>query len=54
MAHTIYQNFVLENKIEDILKTKIDLQNYMTVDESLTQAPGMKKVINTYTATGEV
>lgn len=54
MAHTIYQNFVLENKIEDILKTKIDLQNYMTVDESLTQAPGMKKVINTYTATGDV
>lgn len=54
MAHTIYENFVLENKIEDILTTAVDLQGYMTVDTSLTTEPGMKKIIHTYTATGNV
>lgn len=54
MAHTVYENFVLENKIEDILTTAVDLQGYMTVDTSLTTEPGMKKIIHTYTATGNV
>ena len=54
MAHKVYENFVLENKIEDILITAVDLQGYMTVDTTLTSEPGMKKVINTYTATGNV
>lgn len=52
--HTVYENFVLENKIEDILTTNVDLQSYMTVDTSLTQAPGMKKTIHTYVASGNV
>lgn len=54
MAHTIYENIILSNKINDILKTKIDLNAYMTIDTSMTEEAGMKKVINTYTATGEV
>ena len=54
MAHTIYQNFVLENKIEDLLTTGIDMNAYMTADYSLTENAGMKKVINTYTASGNV
>ena len=54
MAHTIYENFVLENKIEDMLKTAVDMNSYMTADYSLTQSAGMKKIINVYTATGEV
>lgn len=54
MAHTVYENFVLENKIEDILTTAVDLSAYMTVDESLTQEPGMKKTIHTYTPSGDV
>lgn len=54
MAHKAYENFVLENKIEDLLITAVDLQGYMTVDTSLTENAGMKKVINTYTATGNV
>ena len=54
MAHTIYENVVLSNKINDILTTQIDLNNYMTIDTSLTEQAGMKKVINTYTATGDV
>ena len=54
MAHTIYENFVLENKINDILTTQVDLSNYMTIDESLAENAGMKKVINRYTASGNV
>lgn len=54
MAHTVYENVVLSNKINDILTTQIDLNNYMTIDTSMTESAGMKKVINTYTATGAV
>ena len=54
MAHTIYENFILENKIEDMLTTKVDMNNYLTVDYSLAEQPGMKKVIHVYTATGDV
>lgn len=54
MAHTIYENFVLENKIEDMLNTAVDMNAYITADYSLTENAGMKKVINVYTATGEV
>ena len=54
MANKFYENFVLENKFEDLLTTKVDLSNYMTVDTSLTEAPGMKKKIHKYTATGDV
>lgn len=54
MAHTVYENVVLSNKINDILTTHIDLNTYMTIDTSMTENAGMKKVINTYTATGNV
>lgn len=54
MAHTIYENFVLENKIEDLLTTGIDMNAYMTADYSLSENAGMKKVIHVYTATGNV
>lgn len=54
MAHTIYENEVLSNKINDILTTQIDLNAYMTIDTSLTENAGMKKVVNTYTASGNV
>ncbi len=54
MAHTIYENFILENKIEDMLTTSIDMNAYITPDYSLTQEAGMKKVVNVYTATGNV
>ena len=54
MAHTIYENFILENKLADMLKTQVDLNTYMTIDYDLTQEPGMKKVIHTYRATSGV
>lgn len=54
MAHTVYENQVLANKIHDILATKVDINPYMTIDTSLAENAGMKKVINVYTATGSV
>lgn len=54
MAHQVYENIVLSNKVNDILKTAVNLNNYMTIDNSLTQEAGMKKKIITYTSTGGV
>lgn len=54
MAHTIYENFVLANKLADMLTTQVDLNTYMTIDTELTQEAGMKKIIHTYRATSGV
>lgn len=54
MSHTIYENFVLENKLEDLLITNLDLNQFATHDDSLVENPGMKKVIHTYTSSGDV
>lgn len=54
MAHTVYENVVMSNKLNDILTTAVDLNQYMTIDTSMTESAGMKKVVNTYTSTGDV
>lgn len=54
MAHVLYENVVLSNKINDILATKVDMNNYMTVDNTLAESAGMKKAVNVYTSTGDV
>ena len=54
MAHQVYENFILSNKLNDILTTQVDINNYLTVDNTMTQGPGMKKKVNTYTSTGDV
>ena len=54
MAHVTYENIILSNKINDILATRVNLNNYMTIDNSLAENAGMKKVINVYTSTGDV
>lgn len=54
MAHTIYENVILSNKINDILTTKVNLNNYMTIDTSMAEGAGMTKKVNTYTTTGNV
>lgn len=54
MPHTIYQNFVLENKLEDLLTTHIDMNQFATQDTSLVEEAGMTKKINQYTSTGDV
>ena len=51
---TLYSNFVLENKLESILTTKLDLMSYLTPDYSLQAAPGMIKKVHTYKPTGSV
>lgn len=51
MAHTIYENFVLANEIEDQYNSLLDLQQFCTVDNSLVGTPGMIKRINVYSAT---
>lgn len=54
MAHKTYENTILSNKINDILTTQVNLNNYMTVDTSMAESEGMKKIVNTYTSTGSV
>lgn len=53
MAHTIYDNEVLRNKVTDITNTSIDVFPLMTVDRDLQENAGMKKVINVYTYSGK-
>ena len=54
MAHVCYENKILSSKLNDILSTKVDLNQYMTVDTTLAESAGMKKVVNVYTSTGDV
>lgn len=54
MANKVYQNFVLEAKIEDMYNTHVNMNEYLTVDNDLMSAAGDKKVINVYSATGDV
>ena len=54
MAHQVYENVVLSNKMNDILTTKVNLNNYMTIDTSLAESAGMKKKIITRTSTSSV
>lgn len=54
MANTVYENFVLESRLSDLLNTKLNTRSLMTIDNSLTESAGMIKKINTYTYTGKV
>lgn len=49
-----YENFILENKINSILATKLDVNKFMTIDQSLQGVPGMKKLVHKYTAAGQI
>lgn len=54
MAHILYDNIVLENTINDILETKLNAQNLMTIDNDLQSEAGMVKRINAYQFEGAV
>ena len=54
MANTRYENFIIANKMAEVLNTNKDLKNYMTIDNTLTESAGMKKKVNTYSVTGDV
>ena len=49
---TPYANFVLENKIESVLTTQLNMQQFVTVDYSLQAEAGMTKKIHVYNSTG--
>lgn len=53
-GHTIYENFIIENKIEDILNTTLDMNNFLTPDYDLQENAGMIKKVHTYTASGDL
>lgn len=51
MANKVYDNFFLSNEVEDQFNSHLDLQRFCTIDDSLEGTVGMKRVINTYSAT---
>lgn len=53
MANKTYENVVLENKLTDILNTKVEARALATVDTALAEDAGMVKRVNIYTYTGE-
>ena len=54
MAIATYENFVLENKMTDLVNTNLDVHALFTTDASLQNVDGMRKVVNKYTYTGAV
>lgn len=54
MAIQLYENFVLENKMTDLVNTNLDVNALFTTDNSLMTESGLKKVINKYTYSGAV
>lgn len=52
--HQLYDNKVIANRFEDILNTKLETRNLMTIDNSLAAEAGMKKAIHTYKYDGTV
>lgn len=54
MAHTLFENKVIEAKATELLTTAVNARNLMTIDNSLAEAEGMTKVVNVYSYTGAV
>jgi hypothetical protein len=54
MAHTIFENKVIEAKATELLTTAINTRSLMAIDTTLAQSEGMTKVINVYSYTGDV
>ena len=54
MANQPYPNFVLENKLTNLLNTKLNVRSIASVDNDLTEAAGMIKKVNVYTYDGTV
>lgn len=51
MPNTVYDNFFLSNEIEDQYNSHLDLQQFCTVDNTLTGTAGMLRKIHKYSAT---
>lgn len=51
MPNILYDHFFLSNEVEDQYNSHLDLQQFCTVDNSLTGSAGMKRMIHVYAAT---
>lgn len=51
MANIVYDNFFLSNEIEDQYQSHLDLQQFCTIDNSLTGVAGMLRKVHKYKAT---
>lgn len=51
MGNVVYDNFYLSNEIEDQFNSKLNLEQFCTIDNNLVGNPGMIRKINVYTAT---
>ena len=54
MANTYYSHELLQEKIKSMLDTKLDMNQFMHQDDSLTADAGMKIKIQKYTATDNI
>lgn len=54
MAHQLFENVIISNKMNDILSTGININNYLTVDNTLAEGAGMTKKVITYSSTGSI
>lgn len=54
MANVLYEDFILADVYESALTTALSMNQFITVDESLTHDSGMVKKINRKTAVGDV
>lgn len=52
--NTVFENTVIENKMTDLMNTKIDAQSLMTIDTGLTEGAGLRKTVNRYIYSGAV
>lgn len=50
-VNTVYENFYLSNEVEDQYNSHLDLQQFCTIDNTLTGVAGMKRKVNVYRAT---
>ena len=50
----VFDNEVLEQKLQNDLITRLDMNQFITMDYSLAEAPGMVKKIRVYKGTGAV
>ena len=52
MANTRYENSVIQEKLDELLITKLGMSQFLTVDTSLAESAGMTKNVHVYSSTG--
>ena len=50
----VYDNEVIQDKLENQLTTQLDMNQFITIDNSLSATPGMKVEVHKYKGTGNV